>query len=107
MERAKREAEAQSARSAPPDKRGAERDNRRAAREAQKRVEQSERRVAEFEAKVAALTKALDDPELYNTPDGVQRAAAMGRDLDRAKAALDTALEEWTAATEALEGASA
>jgi ATP-binding cassette subfamily F protein 3 len=105
MERAKREAEAQSAQRAPAsnDKRGAERDQRRVARDAQKRVEQSEKRVAELEAKVAELTRALDDPALYGTPDGVKKAAELGKALDKAKAALDSALEEWTAATEALE----
>jgi ATP-binding cassette subfamily F protein 3 len=108
MERAKREAEAQSAQKAPApnDKRGAERDQRRAARDAQKRVEQSEKRVAELEAKVAELTRALDDPALYGTPDGVKKAAELGQALDRAKAGLDSALEEWTAATEALESSS-
>jgi ATP-binding cassette subfamily F protein 3 len=105
MERAKREAEAQSAQRAPAsnDKRGAERDQRRVARDAQKRVEQSEKRVAELEAKVAELTRALDDPALYGTPDGVKKAAELGKALDKAKAVLDSALEEWTAATEALE----
>jgi ATP-binding cassette subfamily F protein 3 len=106
LERAKREAEAQAAAPNASDKRGVERDQRRAAREAQKRVEQSERRIAELEAKVADLTKALDDPALYGTPDGVRRAAELGRALDAAKAALDEALEEWTAATEALEASS-
>ncbi|AHG88773.1 ABC transporter related protein [Gemmatirosa kalamazoonensis] len=104
MERTRREAEAQAV--APNDRRGVERDQRRAARDAQKRVEQSERRIAELEAKVAALTTALDDPALYGTPDGVRKAADLGKSLDTAKAALDAALEEWTAATEAVESSS-
>ncbi len=120
MERTRRDAAAQAAKQAKPaqgakpapsanasaatnDKRGAERDHRRSSREAQKRVSRARERVAELEAKVAELTTALDDPALYGTPDGVQKASEMGRALDAAKASLDAALEEWTAATEALE----
>ena len=55
---------------------------------------------------MAELTTALDDPALYGTPDGVRQAAELGKSLDAAKAALDSALEEWTAATEALEASS-
>jgi ATP-binding cassette, subfamily F, member 3 len=113
MERAKRQSErdadaradARSAAAAPAKGRDADRDHRKSARDAQKRVEQSERRVAELEAKVTELTTALDDPALYNSPDGVKRASEMGKALDRAKAALDSALEEWTAATELVERA--
>jgi len=105
LERARRQAEADAAKQAPAptDRRGAERDQRRSARDNQKRVEQSERRVAELEAKVDELTRALDDPALYGTPAGVQKATELGRALDAAKASLDAALEEWTEATEAAE----
>jgi len=54
---------------------------------------------------VQALTRALEDPELYTTPAGVLKSAAMGAELERAKRTLDGALERWTAATEAAERA--
>jgi len=81
------------------------RDARRLAREAQKAVEAAEGEVARLEAQVQALTQALEDPELYTTPAGVSKSAAMGVELERAKRALDAALERWTAATEQAERA--
>jgi len=84
---------------------GVGRDARRLAREAQKAVEAAEGEVARLEAQVQALTQALEDPELYTTPAGVSKSAAMGVELERAKRALDAALERWTAATEQAERA--
>jgi ATP-binding cassette, subfamily F, member 3 len=81
------------------------RDARRQAREAQKAVEAAEGEVGRLEAQVQALTRALEDPELYTTPAGVLKSAAMGAELERAKRTLDGALERWTAATEAAERA--
>ena len=81
------------------------RDARRLAREAQKAVEAAEGEVARLEAQVQALTQALEDPELYTTPAGVSKSAAMGVELERAKRTLDAALERWTAATEQAERA--
>jgi ATP-binding cassette subfamily F protein 3 len=79
-------------------------DSQRAdARKARKSVDDAEQRVATLEARVAELTTALADPELYTTPEGTQRASRLGKDLDAAKRDLDRALEDWTAATEALE----
>lgn len=70
-------------------------------REARKRVESVERRVEDLEAKIAQLTEVLGDPELYTTEDGKRRALKAGSDLDNLKRKLDSALEEWSAATEA------
>jgi hypothetical protein len=47
---------------------------------------------------VTALQAQLDDPTLYATPDGVQRAGALARTLDERKAALEAALNEWAEA---------
>ena len=74
-------------------------------REAQKRVESVERRVEELEAKIARLTEVLGDPELYTSEDGKRRALKAGSDLDNLKRKLDSALEEWSAATEAADSA--
>jgi ATP-binding cassette subfamily F protein 3 len=75
-----------------------DRDARRAEREAQRRAERAERRAAELEAEVTRLQAALDDPALYATADGVQRAAAMARQLEERRSALDAALAEWAEA---------
>lgn len=74
-------------------------------REAQKRVENVERRVEELEAKIAQLTEVLGDPELYTSEDGKRRALKAGSDLDNLKRKLDSALEEWSTATEAADSA--
>jgi ATP-binding cassette subfamily F protein 3 len=75
-----------------------DRDSRRASRDAQRRAERAEKRAAELEAEVTALQAQLDDPTLYATPDGVQRAGALARTLDERKAALEAALNEWAEA---------
>ena len=72
-------------------------------RDARRRVETAERRVAETESRVAELTRTLEDPDLYTAADGPARAAALGRQLDQARRALDAALAEWTAASERAE----
>ncbi len=66
-------------------------------RDARRRIEEAEARVTALELQVAALREQLEDPELYTTTDGNARAVALGKDLDRAKAKLDRALEEWSA----------
>jgi ATP-binding cassette subfamily F protein 3 len=86
-------------------KEGAADGARRDARRAQRAVEEAEGRVAAMEARVAELAAALEDPELYTRPDGVERATRMGAELDRARRALDDALEAWSRATEEAERA--
>src|SRR5688500_11610249 len=78
---------------------------RNAQREAQKRVESVERRVADIEAGIARLTEMLGDPGLYTTEEGKRRALKAGSDLDDLKRKLDIALEDWSSATEAADGA--
>ena len=46
------------------------------------------------------LTATLDDPALYTTPDGTQRAGALGKELDEAKSNLDAAILEWERASQ-------
>ncbi|HVE79379.1 MAG TPA: ABC-F family ATP-binding cassette domain-containing protein [Gemmatimonadaceae bacterium] len=74
-----------------------------AARRAQRAAQDAEARVAKLEAEVAELTRLLDDPALYNTPNGPRRASALGSQLDQLKRQLDDALDEWTKATEVAE----
>ena len=71
-------------------------------REARRRAESLEARVESLEARVAELTRELEDPSLYTTDAGTARAVLLGKDLDRAKRELDRAMEEWTAAVEAV-----
>lgn len=75
-------------------------DNKYAARQ---RADTAEKKVAELEAKVSAITHELEDPELYVKRDGAARAVVLGKDLDKLRKHLDRAIEEWTAATEAVE----
>ena len=72
-------------------------------REARRTLERAESEVARLEAEVARLSATLEDPELYTKADGAKRAAAVGTELERAKRALDRALEEWTTAVEQVE----
>jgi ATP-binding cassette, subfamily F, member 3 len=72
-------------------------------RSARRAAQAAEAKVTAAESDVAELTNALADPELYTTPDGVARSAALGTRLERARKVLDSALEAWTAATEDLE----
>jgi ATP-binding cassette subfamily F protein 3 len=76
-----------------------ERDKRAAARKARERLAKAETRVAELEKAVDDLTTTLDDPALYTTLDGSQRATALGKQLETAKAALDAAIAEWEQAS--------
>jgi ATP-binding cassette subfamily F protein 3 len=84
-------------------------DPRKAIRAARERATQAEQRVSQLDGEVSALTKTLDDPELYTRPGGVEQAHKLGGQLDTLRARLDKALAAWeqeTAALEALERAS-
>ena len=72
-------------------------------RDARRRVEDAEREVATLEAGVAALTSALEDPELYTTREGMEESVRTGKKLDQMRRKLDAALERWTKATEEAE----
>jgi len=74
-------------------------------RRAERRVEELEREVESREAAIARITAALENPDLYTTPDGVRQAAAMGRELEQEKTALETALDAWATATDELSAA--
>ena len=76
-----------------------DRDKRANARRARERLVVAEVQVAELEKSVDALTAALEDPALYTSPDGSQRAAAMGKELETAKSRLDAAIAEWEQAS--------
>ncbi len=76
--------------------------SRRAARQA---VERAEAEVAACERRLAEVEAALADPDLYNTPAGVQRSVELGKALEEAKRALDGAFAAWDTATKAAESA--
>lgn len=75
-------------------------DTRKAQRAADKALGDAELRVSMLEEKIAGVTEALDDAALYDTPAGVQKAAALGKALDDTRDALDDAVHDWTAAAE-------
>ena len=77
--------------------------DRTAARRARQAVEEIEKRVESLEQQVASLSAELEDPALYTTANGPQRAHALGAQLDKVRDALDKALAEWTSLTEAAE----
>jgi len=72
-----------------------------AQRAARRALEAAEAEVARCEAEVERAKLALADPDLYLTPEGVRRAAELGRDLDRAQRALDEAFAVWGRLSEA------
>ena len=68
-------------------------------------VEIAEAEVHELETRAASLREQIEDPELYTRPDGTATAYRLKRELDDAEEALILALERWTNATDALNGA--
>ena len=95
LERTRREEAAKSTRNA--------RDLTRELRRAQRVVEENEKQIESLEKQIADVGAALEDPELYTRPAGVNEAKTLGAQLERAKQELDVALERWTAATEEVE----
>ena len=83
------------------------RDSKGAVRAAKERVKELELEIQDIESQVAALTRELEDPELYTRADGVTSARQLGSDLDRLKAELDRTLEAWGEASESAEALSA
>jgi hypothetical protein len=73
----------------------ASREDRAAKRTAQRDLERAEAEVGRLEARVADITRALEDPQLYTTAEGVARATSLGVELDAARRALDDALARW------------
>jgi ATP-binding cassette subfamily F protein 3 len=80
-----------------------DRSTRSALRTARERVGELETRIQTAELEITEITTKLEDPELYAANDGVSTARKLGVRLDALKAELDALLEQWGAATEALE----
>jgi ATP-binding cassette, subfamily F, member 3 len=74
-----------------------------ARRAAEREVAEAESAVGMWESRVAALRTGLEDPHLYVTAGAPERAAALGREMEEAKAELDRALARWEVATRAAE----
>jgi ATP-binding cassette subfamily F protein 3 len=79
------------------------RDLARELRRARRTLDDVERDIDSLEKQVAALSTALEDPALYARAGGAAEAARLGAELERAKGALDAALERWSAASDAVE----
>jgi ATP-binding cassette subfamily F protein 3 len=84
----------------------ASREGRAARRTAQRELERAEAEVARLETRISGITVALEDPQMYTTPDGVSRAQTLGAELDSARAALDEAIARWERAVELVEAVS-
>jgi ATP-binding cassette subfamily F protein 3 len=72
-------------------------------RTAQERVGELEAKIQVAEREITEITTKLQNPELYAATEGVSTAKALGTRLDYLKAELDALLEDWSAATSALE----
>jgi len=77
-------------------------DLRRLLRAAEKALADAELRVSTLETSIAELTAKLEDPSLYDTPAGIQKATQWGKQLDDEREALDEAMHAWSVAEEAL-----
>ncbi len=77
-------------------------DLRRLLRTAEKALADAELRVSTLETSIAELTAKLEDPSLYDTPAGIQKATQWGKQLDDEREALDEAMHAWSVAEEAL-----
>lgn len=73
--------------------------DRATARQLKRAVDEAETRVERLEREVAELTKALEDPALYTTPEGTAKSAELGKTLEQRKRELDQAIEAWSVAT--------
>jgi ATP-binding cassette, subfamily F, member 3 len=78
-------------------------DTRKLLRAAEKTLADAELRVTTLEQRVTELEGQLDDPSLYDTPAGVQKATTLGKQLDTARDELEQAMHDWTAAEEYVE----
>jgi ATP-binding cassette subfamily F protein 3 len=81
-------------------------DARRQQRAAQRELEETETSIASLETRIAEVTAAMEDPELYQRPSGVDEARRLGQELERLKTQLDAAFARWTALTETIEAGS-
>jgi ATP-binding cassette subfamily F protein 3 len=95
LEKTKREQSAQQSKSA--------RELSRNLRRARRALEDLEQRIGALETQVAAVSAALEDPELYARPAGATEAARLGAELERARQELDRALERWSATSDEVE----
>ena len=78
--------------------------NRAELRDLRRLVDEAEKEVNDLEQKIIQITRLLEDPELYTTREGTEKALVAGKQLDETRALLDKAIERWTAATERAEG---
>jgi ATP-binding cassette subfamily F protein 3 len=78
-------------------------DTKKELREVRRKVIEIEKEVAILEARVVELSSLLEDPELYTTTGGTDKAVGTGKLLDEARRALDAAIERWTSITERAE----
>jgi ATP-binding cassette subfamily F protein 3 len=79
------------------------REERNQLRSAQRRVAELEAEIQEMENRIEAISRELEDPELYTRSDGVKQAGELGAELERLKPRLERALEAWGTASEALD----
>lgn len=97
-----REAERERARQRSKQDEADQRERKTEQRSARRALEEVEARVAKLESRAEALTGELEDPRLYETPEGSIRAGELQAELDGVRRELEGALLEWEGAAEAL-----
>jgi ATP-binding cassette subfamily F protein 3 len=97
-----REAERERARQRSKQDGAGQKERKAEERAARRALEAVEARVAKLEASAEALASELEDPRLYETPEGSMRAGELQAELDGVRKELETALLEWEGAAEAL-----
>ncbi len=65
-------------------------------------LEAAEKKAVAAEAEVARLTELLGDSSLYDSPDGLEKAAEYAKQIDLVKVEMDEALELWQKLSDAL-----
>jgi ATP-binding cassette subfamily F protein 3 len=95
-----REAERERARRRSGQDEAGQRERKAEQRAARRALETIEARVAELEARAATLTAELEDPQLYETPEGSRHAGELQAELDGVRRELDAAFMEWEGAAE-------
>jgi ATP-binding cassette subfamily F protein 3 len=72
-------------------------------RRARRTLEEIEVRVTTLEAEAEGLAAQLEDPQLYETPEGSQRALGLQAELETVRRELDAVLIEWEEAAALVE----
>jgi hypothetical protein len=66
-------------------------------------VSELEQEIQGLETRIETLTHELEDPALYTRANGIARANELGGNLERLRAELECALDQWTTASDSVD----